>query len=96
MSDSTVDGLNIREQMARIDRNQAEIQKLFAETAKLNRIDRDHAEVQKLFAEARKLTAEAAKLNRDRFLAPALALAATLGAIATFAPAIIRAIGGHG
>ena len=38
MSDSTVDGLNIREQMARIDRNQADIQKLFAETAKLNRI----------------------------------------------------------
>ena len=60
------------------------------------RIDRSLDEAAKFRAEQRKLTAEAAKLNRDRFLAPALALAATLGAIATFAPAIIRAIGGLG
>jgi hypothetical protein len=60
------------------------------------RIDRAQEETRKFVAEQHKLTAEASKLNRDRFLAPALALAATLGAIATFAPAIIRAIGGHG
>ncbi len=70
------DRLNLREQIARIDR-------MREETLKFS-------------IEQRKLAAEAAKLNRDRFLAPALALAATLGAIATFAPAIIRAIGGHG
>lgn len=62
----------------------------------LAQIDRTQAETRKLLAEQLKLTAEAAKLNRDRFLAPALALAATLGAIATFAPTIVRAIGGHG
>lgn len=62
----------------------------------LAQIDRTQAETRKLLAEQVKLTAEAAKLNRDRFLAPALALAATLGAIATFAPTIIRAIGAHG
>jgi hypothetical protein len=31
------DQINIREQIARIDRNQAEIQKLFAEARKFNR-----------------------------------------------------------
>ena len=36
MSDATVDTLNLREQIARIDRNQAEIQKLFAEAGKLS------------------------------------------------------------
>ena len=60
------------------------------------RIDRFLDEAAKFRSERSKLDAEAAKLNRDRFLAPALALAATLGAIAAFAPAIMRAIGGHG
>ena len=59
-------------------------------------IDLSRAETQKFIAERDKLLAEAAKFNRDRFLAPALALAATLGAIATIAPAIVRAVGGHG
>lgn len=70
------DRLNVREQIARIDRSLDEAAKFRSERSKLD--------------------AEAAKLNRDRFLAPALALAATLGAIATFAPAIIRATGQHG
>ena len=60
------------------------------------RIDRSLDEAAKFRSERSKLDVEAAKLNRDRFLAPALALAATLGAIATFAPTIIRAIGGAG
>ncbi len=36
MSDAIADTLNLREQIARIDRNQAEIQKLFAEAGKLS------------------------------------------------------------
>ena len=36
MSDATADTLNIREQIARIGRNQAEIQKLFAEAGRLS------------------------------------------------------------
>ena len=86
MSDATADyasRLNLADVVARIERAQAETRKFVAEH-------------DKLAAERSKLDAEALKLRRDRFLAPALALAATLGAIATFAPAIIRAIGGHG
>ena len=75
--------LNLADVVARIERAQAETRKFVAEH-------------DKLAAERSKLDAEAMKLRRDRFLAPALALAATLGAIATFAPAIIRAIGGLG
>ena len=60
------------------------------------RIERAQAETRKFVAEQSKLMAETLKLRRDRFLTPALALAATLGAIATFAPAIVRAIGGLG
>ena len=86
MSDATADyaaRLNLADVVARIERAQAETRKFVAEHDKLS-------------AERSKLDAEALKLRRDRFLAPALALAATLGAIATFAPAIIRAIGGLG
>ncbi len=86
MSDATADyaaRLNFADVVARIERAQAETRKFVAEHDKLS-------------AERSKLDAEAMKLRRDRFLAPALALAATLGAIATFAPAIIRAIGGQG
>ena len=69
-------------------------------TARLNladivaRIERQQAETRKFVAEHDKLAAEARKLNRDRFLAPAIALAATLGAIAALAPSLIRAVGG--
>ena len=75
MSDIAPDGINLREQIARIDRAQAESDKFRAEQAKL--------------------TAEAAKLRLDRILAPALALAATLGAIAALTPSILRALAGH-
>ncbi len=70
------DRLNIREQIARIDRSLDEAAKFRSERVKLD--------------------AEAAKLRRDRFLAPAVALAATLGAIAALTPAILRALGGGG
>ena len=86
MSDATADysaRLNLAEVVARIERAQAETRKFVAEH-------------DKLAAEQSKLMAETLKLRRARFLAPALALAATLGAIATFAPAIVRAIGGLG
>ena len=83
MSDTQADygaRLDLAETVTRIERGQAETRKFVAEQTKL-------------LAEQSKLSAEADKLRRDRFLAPALALAATLGAIATFAPAIIRAFG---
>ena len=76
--------LNMREQLARIDRAIIESGKLQTENLKLA------AEQQKLLSERIKLDAEALKLKRDRFLAPALALAATCGAIATVAPALVR------
>ena len=66
------DRLNLREQIARIDRTLDEAAKFRSERVKLD--------------------AEAAKLHRDRFLAPALALAATLGAIAALVPTILRAV----
>ena len=75
MSDIAPDGINLREQIARIDRAQAESDKFRAEQAKL--------------------TAEAAKLRLDRILAPALGLAATLGAIAALTALILRALPGH-
>ena len=62
----------------------------------LARIDRSIDEAAKFLAERTRLEAEAAKLNRDRFLAPALPLAATLGAIATVGPAILRYLYGGG
>ncbi len=49
------------------------------------RIDRSLDEAAKYRSERVQLDAEAAKLHRDRFLAPAVALAATLGAIAALA-----------
>ncbi len=69
-------------ELARIDRTLAENGKL-------------RAEEEKLRSERLKYDAEALKLRRDRFLAPALALAATLGAIAALTPSIMRALGVH-
>ena len=61
MSDIAPDAINLREQIARIDR----------------------------------ALAESAKFRLDHILAPALALAATLGAIAALTPSILRALAGH-
>ena len=55
--------------------------------AKLRRMN---AETEKFVAEQRKLIAEAAKLDRDRWLAPALAIAAVVGGILGLASFIAR------
>lgn len=60
--------------------------------ATLAQIDRDRAEALKFAAEQRKLSAEAAKLDRDRWLAPAVAVAALLGGVATILITVARAL----
>lgn len=80
MSDIARDALDIREQIARIDRTQAEMQKLNAET-------------QKFVAEQSKLSAEAGKFNRDRYLAPILTAAAVGGVVSAIVPTLLRAWG---
>ena len=75
MSDIASDAINLREQIARIDRVQAESNKFCAEQAKP--------------------TAEAAKFRLHRILSPALALAATLGAIAALTPLTLRPLAMH-
>lgn len=61
-SSMTTDTLDLQEQIARIDRAQAE--------------------TRKFVAEQNKLAAEAAKLGRDRWLAPAVVISSSLAAIA--------------
>jgi anti-sigma-K factor RskA len=46
----------------------------------VSRIERQQEETRKFVAEQHKLTAEAQKLNRDRFWVPVLAVAAALAA----------------
>lgn len=75
-----VDRLNIRELLARIDRQREEAQKFAAEQ-------------HKLAAETAELTAEAAKLRRDRLLAPILAAGALGGIVAAVLPIILRSWG---
>jgi hypothetical protein len=77
------DQLDIREQIARIDRHQAEIDKLFAEQSKLR------AEEPKLRAEEPKLRAEARKYRWDPFLVIAGMIVA---AIAVRLPEILGAL----
>jgi len=73
MSEHSDGGLDLREQIARIDRHLAESDKFRSET--------------------QKLIAEANKLRIDRWLAPALAIAATIGALLGVAAFIARVIG---
>jgi len=56
------------------------------------RIDRALAESQKFQAEREKLLAEAQKLNRDRWLAPMLAVAAVIGGLLGVASFIAKLI----
>ncbi len=58
-------------------------------------IDRNQAETRKFVAEQAKLTAEAAKLRRDWFLAPILAAGVLGGAVAAVLPIILRSWGVH-
>ena len=86
--------LNIRDQIARIDRAIEESAKFRAEQAKLNaEAVKLAAEQTKLNSEAAKLTAEAAKFRRDRFLAPILAAGALGGFVAAILPLILRGWG---
>jgi hypothetical protein len=78
------DRLNLREQIARIDRMREESQKYMAEQHKLN------AEAEKFAAEQFKLMAEGHKLGRDRLLAPWLAIAGLVGGIITVIGALAR------
>lgn len=68
MSDIPADQpqLDLRAELARIDRDRAETRKLQAET-------------NKFVAEQQKLMAEAAKLRRDWWLAPVLAVMTAVG-----------------
>jgi len=59
------------------------------------RIERAQAETRKFVVEHDKLAAEAAKLRRDRFLAPILAAGALGGFIAAILPLILRSWGVH-
>jgi hypothetical protein len=78
MSDASLD-LNMRDVLARIDRQLAESQKFHVEQIKLN-------------AEARKLDAEARKLDRERWFAPALAIASVTGGLLGAATFIAKVI----
>lgn len=62
------DQLDLRAEIARIDRDRAESQKL-------------QEEVRKFVAEQHKLSAEAAKLQRDRWLAPFVLTATLIGSL---------------
>jgi Skp family chaperone for outer membrane proteins len=90
MSDQPMD---LRAILARIDRDLAESAKLREETNKF--VAEQHrmtAEAAKFNAERTKLTAEAAKLDRDRWLAPALAIAAVIGGLLGVASFIAKVI----
>ncbi|MBV8092321.1 MAG: hypothetical protein JO110_03625 [Acetobacteraceae bacterium] len=78
MSDTA--DLNIREQIARIDKTLAESDKLREET-------------RKFAAEQHKLAAEAQKLRLDRWLAPALTFVAVIGGVLGVASFIARVTG---
>lgn len=54
------------------------------------RIDRAREETLKFTAEQHKLTAEAAKLGRDRLLAPWLAIVGLIGGLIAIASALAR------
>lgn len=71
--------LDLRAEIARIDRDRAETHKLQGET-------------DKFVAEQRKLIAEAAKLTRDRLLAPWLLIASLFAAVSG---GVIVAVIGH-
>jgi hypothetical protein len=69
------DQIDISEQILRLQRMLDESEKFRAETRKLI------AESDKFAAEQRKLISEAQKFDRDRWLAPVLALVTVIGAV---------------
>lgn len=75
--------------LAGIDRDPAESGKLRAETEKFV------AEQRKPIAEQVKFDAEARKLNRDRWLAPWLAIVGLIGGLLTIANFAVQFVRGH-
>jgi len=61
--------------------------------AEIARIDRERAETAKLTEEARKFIAEARKFDRDRWLAPMLAVVTVLGGMLGAATFIAHIMG---
>lgn len=86
MSDTTEIAFDVRAVLAGIDRDLAEQQKLLAEQRKL------FADEIKLRSEELKLRSESRKLDRDRLLAPWLAILGLLGGAITVGGAIWRAV----
>ena len=78
------DRLDMREQLARIDRSLIETQKLAAQARKFA------AEQNKLSAEQLKPFAETANLRVTRFVTPVAAVVAALGALTAAAPVLVR------
>lgn len=84
MGDTTEPPLDLRAIVACIDRDLMEAGKLRQETQKFV------AEHDKLIAEEAKLRSEARKLDRDRWIAPWLAITGLVGGIITVAGTIWR------
>jgi Skp family chaperone for outer membrane proteins len=84
MSDTTEAPFDVRAILARIDRDLMESAKLREESEKFI------AEQKKLTAEEAKLRSEARKLDRDRWIAPWLAITGLAGGFITVAGAIWR------
>jgi F0F1-type ATP synthase assembly protein I len=80
MSDAAPMTLDIREQLARIDRALAETEKLMAENRKLT-------------AESLKLSAERQKFNRDPWILALTALLGIVAAVIARLPEILHAVG---
>ena len=77
------DRLNLAELVSRIERQQEETRKFVSEQHKLE-------------SESGKLASEARKLDRDRYLAPWLAIIGIIGGVITVGSLILRAVGiGH-
>ena len=98
MSASTTrDPFDLEEQLTQIRRAQAETRKFAAEQNKLaEEAGKLTAEQNKLAAEQNKMVAETLKLNRDRWLAPVIAVAsvtAAVGATVTALATIFRLAG---
>jgi FtsZ-binding cell division protein ZapB len=89
------DRLDIREQIARIDRARAETEKLAEETRKyVQEAHKLQAERDKMAVEAMKLSSEQRKLERDRWLAPVLAVVTVIGGILGIASFIAKVVWG--
>jgi hypothetical protein len=84
MSDTTEPPIDFKAIVARIDRDLMEAGKLRQETQKFV------AEHDKLVAEEAQLRSEARKLDRDRWIAPWLAITSHVGGLITVAGAILR------